>query len=66
MHGSLLESGHDIKIQRIIFSTLQLQVPSTVGMRRSVETSHLFKIRANDIVPERTEQIVKVRKVPLY
>ena len=30
-------------------------------MRRSVETSHLFKIRANDIVPERTEQMVKVR-----
>ena len=26
-----------------------------------METSHLFKIRANDIVPERTEQMVKVR-----
>ena len=45
-----------ISINSIIF----IQVPSTVGMRRSVETSHLFKIRANDIVPERTEQMVKV------
>ena len=34
-----------------------IQVPSTVGMRRSVETSHLFKIRANDIVPENIIEI---------
>jgi mevalonate pyrophosphate decarboxylase len=39
---------------------LIFQVASTKGMKRSVETSHLFKIRAKDIVPERTELMVKV------
>jgi len=43
----------------LVASDGRKKVPSTVGMRRSVETSHLFKIRANDIVPERTEQMVK-------
>ena len=32
-------------------------------MRRTVETSHLFKIRSNDIVPNRTEEMIKVRYI---
>merc|ERR1719150_1617810 len=43
----------------LVASNGRKKVPSTVGMRRSVETSHLFKIRAKDIVPDRTEQMVK-------
>ena len=38
---------------------------STVGMRRTVETSHLFKIRSKDIVPDRTEEMIKVRGIML-
>lgn len=33
---------------------------STVGMRRSVETSELLKYRIKTCVPERTEQIIQV------
>ena len=34
-------------------------------MKRTVETSHLFKIRARDVVPERTEQMAKVTLIYL-
>ena len=50
----------DLRVLILVVSDEQKKVPSSVGMKRSVETSTLIHYRANHVVPERIRQMRKV------
>ena len=56
----------DLRILILVVSDEQKKVPSSTGMKRSVETSTLIHYRANQVVPERIRQMRKVRYVRYF
>ena len=53
---------HSIKKFLIQVSDERKKVPSSVGMKRSVETSKLLQHRAKEVVPDRIRQMRQVNK----
>ena len=44
----------------LVAADTRKKVPSSVGMKRSTETSPFIKMRADTIVPQRTDDMIKV------
>ena len=54
--------NHSIKEFLIQVSDERKKVPSSVGMKRSVDTSKLLQHRAKEVVPDRIRQMRQVNK----